>query len=227
MVSKCAVSTPEQIVDQYIKFGYSTVVITDHLNECNFLRISKTADLDERIESFLLGYKKVKEAAGDRLNVLLGAELSFNGTGSTDFLIYGATEEFFRKTPDLYLHDRHWASAHIHNNGLLFYQAHPFRFSSMLCEPHLLDGIEVYNGQAEQNSHNNLSEEWVRMYPNLKVISGTDHHGPGHYPTAGIYTDEPITSNEQLMEILRSGNYSLIRDEETRNRCIKEMNYDA
>ena len=55
------------------------------------------------------------------------------------------------------------------------------------------------------------------------VTSGSDHHDSNQYPDAGILTDEPITSNKQLLEVLKSGNYELIRDENTRNKCIGDM----
>lgn len=221
-VSRCAGQKHEELIEQYIEFGYTTVVLTEHLNEYTFAGMDDKS-LVEKMEYYLSSYRNLKKLAGDRLNILLGAETHFSSTGDSDFLIYGADEEFFLKNPDIYLHD-HWRNgSHIRNNGLLLFQAHPFRYNMQLCPVECLAGIEVYNGHPGQNSHNRMAEHWVEEYPHLLTVSGTDHHDSDQYPDAGILTDEPITSNKQLLEVLRSGNYELIRDEETRNKCIEDM----
>ncbi|MBQ7835756.1 MAG: PHP domain-containing protein [Clostridia bacterium] len=221
-VSRCALHKHEELVEQYLEFGYTTVVLTEHLNEYTFHGMDDKS-LVEKMDYYLDGYRNLKKVAGDRLNILLGAEAHFAGMGDSDFLIYGADEEFFLNNPDIYLYD-HWRNgAHIRNNGLLLFQAHPFRYRQMLCPVECLAGIEVYNGHIEQNSHNRMAEHWIEEYPQLIGISGSDHHDPWQYPVAGILTDEPITNNKQLVEILKSGNFELIRDEETRNKCIEDI----
>ena len=221
-VSRCAGHRHEDLVEQYIEYGYSTIVLTEHLNEYTFHGMEDKTHL-EKMEYYLDSYRNLKRIAGDRLNILLGAEMHLAGMGDSDFLVYGADEEFFLKNPDIYLYD-HWRNgAHIRNNGLLLFQAHPFRYRQMLCPVECLAGIEVYNGHPGQNSHNKMAEHWHEMYPHLLTVSGSDHHDACQYPDAGILTDEPITSNKQLLEVLRSGNYELIRDENTRNKCIEDM----
>ena len=222
-VSGCSTADAEEIVRQYLDYGYSTVVVTDHLSEGSLRSMIDTEDLSERIEFFLSGYRTVKEVAGDRLNILLGCEIRFPHTGGTDYLIYGADEAFFRNNPDMYRHDRWWTCALVHNNGFMIFQAHPFRCGMMLCEPHIIDGIEVFNGHPGQNSHNRIAEEWQKEYPHLIGISGGDHHDFCHRPDAGILTDAPITSNAQLMEVLRGGAFELIRDTDTMAESIREM----
>ncbi len=217
--SPCAGATPEETVRQYIEYGYSTVVVTEHLSRNILNRYDSDLSDKEKIGLWLEGYRKMKVAAGDRINVLLGAELRFPNTGGTDFLLYGPTEDFFLNNPDMTDHDRWWNCALIHNNGNMIFQAHPFRFGMMLCETHIIDGIEIYNGHPGQSSHNEMSELWAKLHPQLKHISGSDHHDTDQFPDAGILTDEPITSNEQLLRVLREGNYDLIRDEETRKKA--------
>ena len=216
--SPCAGATPEETVQKYIEYGYSTIVVTEHLNQYVFNRYDSSMSPREKMELWLEGYRKMKEAAGDKINILLGAEISFPNTNGTDFLIYGPTEEFFLNNPDMIDHDRWWNCALVHNNGNMIFQSHPFRFGMMLCETHIIDGIEIYNGHNDQDSHNRMSEHWAEMFPHLKHVSGTDHHDVNHVPTAGILTDEPITTNEQLLQVLREGNYDIIRDEETRKK---------
>ena len=222
-VSSCSDVGAKEIVEQYLEFGYSTVVITDHLHEGTFQHWIPEAGLDERMEFFLNGYRKVKEYAKGRLNVLLGCEIRFPNTGGTDFLVYGADEDFFKNNPDMYRHERYWMGSLVHNNGCMFFQAHPFRFGMMLAADYVVDGIEVFNGHPTQKSHNRMAEEWMKEYPSFIGISGSDHHGLEQYPDAGILTEAPITSNAQLLEVLRSGAFVCIRDTDTMESCRQKI----
>ena len=96
-------------------------------------------------------------------------------------------------------------------NGILTIQAHPFRMGMVTTHPNEVDGIEVFNGHPGHNSNNDIAEAWAKKYGKI-MTSGTDHHNPDHMPDGGILTDEPITSEKQLIEVLRSGNYDLIRE---------------
>ncbi len=214
----CATVDAKSIVEQYIEFGYSTVVITDHLNARTFTHPAcEGMDMREKMDYYVDGYRKVKEYAGDRLNVLLGAEVCFP-TNNSDYLIFGPDEDFFLNNTDMYLHDRYWTGSLAHHNDCLFIQAHPFRVGCAVTEDWVIDGIEVYNGHPDQRNHNKIAEEWAKIYPGYILTSGSDHHDEPCYPDAGILTKEPVTSNKQLVEILKSRDYRLIRDEETRAR---------
>lgn len=222
-VSSCSDVGAKEIVEQYLEFGYSTVVITDHLHEGTFQHWIPEASLEERMKFFLDGYRKVKEYAGDRLNILLGCEIRFPNTGGTDLLVYGPDEAFFKNNLDMYRHDRYWMGGLVRNNNYMFFQAHPFRFGMMLTEDFVIDGIEVFNGHPTQKSHNHMAEQWQKTYPKFIGISGSDHHELAHHPDAGILTEEPITSNEQLLQVLRSGAFECIRDTDTMEKCRKQI----
>lgn len=111
----------------------------------------------------------------------------------------------------------------VHNNNYMFFQAHPFRFGMMLAEDYVIDGIEVFNGHPAQKSHNHMAEEWKKQYPKFIGISGSDHHELAQHPDAGILTEEPITSNAQLLKVLRSGAFECIRDVDTMQSCRKQL----
>jgi len=98
----------------------------------------------------------------------------------------------------------------VHEAGGLLFQAHPFRNHMKVVKPIFLDGIEVYNGHIGQESRNDIAYMWAEKFGLMK-ISGSDYHHEHHVIGAGIETDVPVTSEKQLVEILKSGNYSLIR----------------
>jgi len=182
----------------------------------------KDRPLSEQMEHFVQGYREVKKAAKGRLHVLMGAEVNFAGTLSTDYLIYGLEEEFYHRCPDIYLQNKYWTASLVRNNGGVFIQAHPFRTNCAVTEDFVLDGIEVWNGHPFQKNHNRISREYAKDYPQYILTSGGDHHDANMEPNAGILTKEPIVSEKQLAEVLRSRDFRLICDREARQRSRDE-----
>ncbi len=221
-VSRCAGHDAEGIVEAYLRAGYTTIVITEHLAKGTFEHI-KDRTLSEQMEHFVQGYRRVKEAAKGRLNVLMGAEVNFSGTLGTDYLMYGLEEEFYHRCPDVYLQNKYWTASLVRNNGGVFIQAHPFRANCAVTEDFVLDGIEVWNGHPFQDNHNRIAREWAKEYPRYILTSGGDHHDDVMEPDAGILTKEPITSEKQLAEVLRSRDFQLICDREARERSREEQ----
>lgn len=220
-VSRCAGHDAEGIVEAYLAAGYTSIVITEHLAKGTFEHI-KDRPLSEQMEYFVQGYRMVKEAARGRLNVLMGAEVNFEGTLSTDYLMYGLEEEFYHRCPDVYLQNKYWTASLVRNNGGVFIQAHPFRTNCAVTEEFVLDGIEVWNGHPFQKNHNRIAREFAKDYPGYILTSGGDHHDDIMYPDAGILTKEPIVSEKQLAEVLRSRDFELICDREARERSREE-----
>lgn len=93
---------------------------------------------------------------------------------------------------------------------MMVFQAHPFRDNMFITPPERLDGIEVYNGSIGHDSRNDVAYLWAQKL-GLRMCSGTDFHHERHIIGGGIETDVPITSNAQLLDILRRGEYDLIR----------------
>ena len=46
------------------------------------------------------------------------------------------------------------------------------------------------------------------------MSAGSDFHGEKHETNTGIWTDHPITTREELMEVLNSGNYEIVNKDE-------------
>ena len=210
--SRCAKERAEKLVSLYKAAGYSTVVITDHFSPSTYEACKKqNLSWDEKVDIFLAGYRAAVRAAGDDLTVLLGMELRFARKGDrNDYLVYGVTESFFRKNPALLDMRLSSFSELAHRNGLLVFQAHPFRTGMHIVNPAYLDGVEIYNACVRHNSRNGIAEKWAKMH-NLRGTSGSDFHREEDAARGGIVTERKIKSNADLLEVLQSGNYTCVR----------------
>ncbi len=213
-VSDCARTYSNRIADIYANAGYSTVVIANHMSEYTY-RSKRTGAYpemtwDEKVDFYMNGYHALKEAANGRFNVLLGMELRFYG-GANDYLIYGMTEEFMRSHGDLMAYPLKELKPLLNENGMLIFQAHPFRNSMKVTNPALLDGVEIFNGHVKHDSRNDIAELWAKKF-NLLVSGGSDFHFEDQTPNAGILTDFEIKDVNTLVETLKNGNFELIRE---------------
>ena len=208
-VSACARVSNEEIIQKFTEAGYTSLVLTNHFNKGtqDFLGCANYQDF---VTAYLKGYEDLKRDASGKLNVILGMELRFN-ENSNDYLVFGITEELLRAHEDIFSLNPESFSKISRENGLLFIQAHPFRNTMTVINPAFLDGVEVYNGHKGHDSRNEIADMWADKYGLIKT-SGTDFHYPHVPANAGILTDEEITTSEQLLEILKSGSYSLIKE---------------
>ena len=61
------------------------------------------------------------------------------------------------------------------------------------------------------DSRNEIAARWAERY-GLPVSSGSDFHDPFSAVNAGIETDFRIASQNELREVLQSGNFRLLTD---------------
>jgi predicted metal-dependent phosphoesterase TrpH len=211
--SNCGEVPAAELIEAYINAGYSTVVITDHLSTHTYFRYDYgNMSWDEKIDVFVKGYKAAKDAARGRINVLFGMELRFDMDNvDNDYLVFGIDENFLRNNGDLINMNIKSFSKLAHENGLIIFQAHPFRVNMRITDPKLLDGIEVYNACIRHNSNNEIAEAWADKYGLMKS-SGSDYHRPEDVGKGGIITETPITDNTELIKTLLSGDYNLIKE---------------
>ena len=211
-ISPCSGESGAEVAKKYIDHGYTTLVITNHFTEWIANDRVKGETWEEKLAYYYGAVDLVREAAGDRLNVLCGMELRMNGDPN-DYLVFGAKPEDFYEIPyvfNLCIRDVH---SYLNSRGAIIIQAHPFRFGMQLTHPSFVDGYEIANGHPGHHSHNDLAEAWAKRFVNHDPImtTGTDEHEPSHVPNGGIMTDAPITSNDELLAVLRSRDYELIR----------------
>ena len=205
-VSPCADLTVEEVTERYIAVGYTTLVLTNHY--CDYVIDNAGETWEEKIGHYLSAYRAMKEYAGDRLHILLGCELRFT-ENFNDYLVFGMTEDFLKEYPELHKMTLKTFSELSRRMGFLLVQAHPFRNRMTVMPPKYLDGIEVFNGHHGHDSRNQLADAYARRYHLLRT-SGSDFHHVSSVESAGILTSDPVTSMEQLVEILKSGDCELI-----------------
>ncbi len=210
-VSTCAHASHEEIIEKYVAAGYTTIVSTEHINPWTFPRELEEGTWRSRLDYFMDAYERFVSAAEGKLNILLGAEIRFMHENNSDYLVYGLTREFLADLGD----PRQMRggidalSRAVREYGGMIFQAHPFRPTMMVTDPRLLDGVEIANLSPWHESHNDIAKAWAEA-TGLRGISGTDFHNSEHTPRGGIMTKTPITSNEELLQALRSGEYELI-----------------
>lgn len=214
-VSKCASASPEEIIEKYLAKGYTSLVLTEHCSRFTF-KNKKNGDRtvlpwDERIDFFMSGTRELEKAAAGRMNIIQGCEIRLN-TDENDYQIYGDSEGLLRSYPDIMDVDISVLSERVRAAGLLLVQAHPFRNAMRIVKPQYLDGIEVYNGSTSHDSRNDIALMWARRHGLIKT-SGSDYHRsePGLI-SGGILTGEPIKNNDDLLRVLRSGEYTMLGD---------------
>ena len=208
-VSACARVGVDTIIKRFTEGGYSTLVLSNHFGDFSYDYLHAKS-WDDFIDIFVGGYNKLKEAAEGKLNVLLGMELRFVGNNN-DYLVFGVTEKFLREHEYLYNMKVNEFHKLCKENGYLFIQAHPFRNWMNVTPPQDIDGVEVLNGHMGHDSRNDIAEMWAEKF-NLIKTSGTDFHYADVPTNAGIMTEYEIKDINTLVDTLKSGNYTLIKE---------------
>ena len=209
--SRCGSIRAEDVVKKYKKAGYSALVLTDHYYARFFDKIANLS-WEKQLEKYLTGYKIAKRTA---LNldfmVFLGIEIKFINDPN-EYLVYGLSEGFLLKYPKLHqlsLAEFRTLTAD-QSQEILIFQAHPFRTGMAPAALELLNGFEVYNGNPRHDSQNNKALSYAREH-NLKMISGSDFHENEDLARGGINAESLPENQQQLINILKERNYSLIK----------------
>jgi len=203
--SGCSNESAERIAEKYIAAGYTTVCLTNHFDPSN----GDDTHWEAKIDRMYHALELLKEAAGSKLNVLMGLEVRFV-QNRNDYLVFGFDREYLLARPDILKMGIRDFTRMARGDEILTIQAHPFRVDMTVVEPDFIDGIEVYNGHPDHNSNNDIAEAWAVKYGKI-MTSGTDHHDTDHLPRGGIVTDYPIKSVKELIETLTTGTYRLIK----------------
>ncbi len=200
-VSSCGHVDGKEVAQLYSKAGYSGIVVTDHYYDNYFA--NALGSWEEKVQQYLSGYLETKaEGAKHGLAVFLGIEIRFAGSRN-DYLVYGISEEFLLVYPQLYELTLPEFSQLVRNQGLVLYQAHPFRGYCTAAKPEYLDGVEVFNGNPRHQSNNHQAEVFAKQH-RLSMISGSDFHQYEDLAIGGVYFSEKIRDNNHLVSVLKN-----------------------
>lgn len=204
----------KELVHLYQEASYDGIVITDHYIERFYTRWfpEDVKDLthEQQVSRWLKGYRTAKEE-GDKIGftVLPGAEVRFDGYPN-DYLLYGLHEDFFYTVPRLNELKNINELLALMPETVCVVQAHPFRNDMVVANPKGLFGIEAFNGGTEP-FRNELARQFAGHY-GLAMTSGSDIHDRNRLAKGGIMTEHQIQTPEDLISVLRSGEYCLIEN---------------
>ncbi len=212
--SACSEMYPEELAKALCDGGFSGCVITNHFINGN-TGVDRRLPWDEFVRQYELDYLELKKC-GEKygLDIIFGIE-EHVGRG-LEILCYGITPEMLREHPELRERNVELWYKMLKSCGALCIQAHPYRDVFYIPVPQALpldfiDGIELYN--ADNSVKANLeAEELFKDHPELIVTSGGDTHKPETACLGGIATATKIRDEKELVAMLKSGEYELIKE---------------
>ncbi|MDD3414095.1 MAG: PHP domain-containing protein [Lachnospiraceae bacterium] len=182
--SACAIMSVEESVNAHKAYGYTGMVLTNHFFYGN-TAVNRKLPWQEWVKGFCLPYHKAVEE-GNRvgLQVFFGWESGYRGT---EFLIYGLSEEWLYRHPEIRDCSIEEQYQLVHDGGGIVIHPHPFREESYIKEvrlfPEFVDGVEAYNAthaSPKSTSHNKkIFDERAREYAkkyNFPMTAGSDTH---------------------------------------------------
>lgn len=210
--SACAHNTPEEMAAAYYNAGYAGMVLTDHFLLGN-TAVDRSLPWEDKMRAYWRAYEAAKAwAEGKDFHVLFGIE-HYYGDGK-EVLTYGIDLDFLLRHPDLHNYPLEDYCAAVHEAGGFLSHAHPFRRAAYINDsvpPQVehMDAVETfnfYNAEEENQQAARLAQE-----TGLLTTSGGDEHiftGEA-IGRAGVVFAEPPKDKEELVGLLRSGDYKL------------------
>ena len=215
--SACAKMTPEELIESLYQGGYQGCVMTNHFIGGN-TGIDRSLSWNTFVKQYEDDYLECcRYAQKYDLDIIFGIEEVV--VAALEILCYGVTPEMLYEHPELALAGpKEWYEV-MHSYGVLCIQAHPFRERAYIPKAKLLsldciDGIEVYNA-ANTAKNNEEAEKSVVEHPEFILVSGADAHRAEDVCFGGIEVNRRIRNGKELVEILKSGEYRLIKEYES------------
>jgi len=208
-VSGCATSSASEQAVAYINRGYTGIIVTDHFTN-GYTKCPQNLPWEKKMKHLASGYLGAKKT-GDKygLDVFFGWEFTVRGS---DFLTYGLDLDFLLEHPGLDRLDVEEYSTLVRECGGYLAQAHPYRDEYYVeykfpVEPHLIDGVEVYNSMDRQDVNDKAFT--FALEHNLPMQSGTDSHRTGNYNYKGIILQEKAESIHDIIKAIKTNNVVL------------------
>lgn len=211
--SKCGHIAAADVVDTYVKNGFSGLVVTDHLHPEYLSRIDVNHNWQEAMDHYLSGYKASKKR-GDELgfDVILGAELRFP-ENNNDYLVFGIDEDWLRRNPYMCCTSAQEFFDKFHNEVLIIH-AHPFREKSAPVQETAIHGAEIINCNPRHNNSNHLALDLCMRHPEYFRLAGSDTHRVGDECRAGVVFPRRIKDSFDMKHMLETMQFHLWSPEE-------------
>ena len=201
-VSRCGKVPAAQLVKELKRSGFDGAVITDHFYHGYMDAIS--GSWKDKIDHYLAGYFAAREA-GEQVGMRIFCGMEFRTTeNSNDYLVFGVTPELLYHRPELHRCSVAELRELADQAGLLIVQAHPFRTGLFRENPAMLDGVEVFNGNARHNSHNAEALHFAQEN-GLLLFSGSDHHETEDRGRGGMVLPREPKDEADLVHLLPFG----------------------
>lgn len=208
-ISNCGRLSIEEIIDLYTKAEYDAIVLTNHFNSetAAILRERGIKDFHKAFFDCLDQAAAIGKEKG--LLILPGHELRFDCHPKNDYLVFGMTPGHCREWQKICAMTEKEFSEFAAAEGILFYQAHPFRNGMKIVPPEYLFGIEIKNTHPRHDSRNEIAAAWAEKYQ-LHKIAGSDCHQTQDVATSAILTDHTVATIQDLVHILKNDLYTIL-----------------
>ncbi len=210
--SKCASSSPEEMIDAASEKGYSGIVITNHFYLGN-TNIDREKPWKDFVKAYVNDYKIAKAYGKVKgITVFLGFEESY--APGKEMLIYGLDPKKLIDRPDFIKMTAKEKTDFVHDCGGICICAHPFRARPYIPDPDAEPDPELFDGAEGFNLWNN-PEENVKAFiwgiNNKKILtSGGDVHNAESFGKAGIEFSKPIKNYSDFVKRIKKGDFKLI-----------------
>lgn len=210
--SHCGKSTAREMVDAALNSGFSGFVLTNHFYNGNTI-IDRKAPWKDFVDVYANEYYDAVEYGEKKgIKVFFGIEEVY--APGKEVLVYGITPKQLISCSDYKKLSGIERLEFFKDSGAFLIHSHPFRARAYIPNPDALpdmkyfDGIECYN-------YFNQPEENVKAFVfanniNTVMTSGCDVHNAEHFGNAGLAFKKPVNTIEELIENMKSKNFSLI-----------------
>ena len=206
--SKCGHLPAADVVDRYVRNGFSGLVVTDHLHPEYLSRIDVQHNWDAVMDHYLTGYHASKKR-GDEvgLDVILGAELRFP-ENDNDYLVYGIDEQWLRSNPYACCMSAQEFYDKFHNEVLIIH-AHPFRAGSAPVQETAIHGAEIINDNPRHENNNDKALAMCRRHPEYFRLAGSDTHRDGDEARAGVILPQRVKDSRAYKHMIETMQFQL------------------
>ena len=206
--SKCGHLPAADVVDRYVRNGFTGLVVTDHLHPEYLSRIDVQHNWDAVMDHYLSGYHASKKR-GDEvgLDVMLGAEFRFP-ENDNDYLVYGIDEQWLRSNPYACCMSAQEFYDKFHNEVLIIH-AHPFRAGSAPVQETAIHGAEIINDNPRHENNNDKALAMCRRHPEYFRLAGSDTHRDGDEARAGVILPERVKDSRAYKHMIETMQFQL------------------